>query len=55
MVVPSSIIIAVFVFYYDVLNVDVPLFKVKSQYTQYATLFTKIVKQLYTQLKRLGF
>ena len=32
-----------------------PLFKGKSQYTQYATQLTKTVKQLDMQLKRLGF
>ena len=41
--------------YPDVLNGDVPLFEGKSQYTQYATWFMKLAKQLDTQLKILGF
>ena len=44
-----------FFFYPDVLNGDVPIFKVKQQYTQYATRLTKIVKPLYTYLKIIGF
>ena len=42
-------------FYTDVFNGDVPIFERISQYTQYATQLTKIVKQLDTQLKILGF
>ena len=41
--------------YPDVLKGDVPLFEVKSQYTRYATQLTKLVTQLDTQLKILGF
>ena len=42
-----------YLFWYPgVLNGDVPLFEGKSQYTQYATRLTKLVKQLDTQLKR---
>ena len=41
--------------YPDILKGDVPLFKRKLQSTGYATLFTKLVKQLDMQLKRLGF
>ena len=51
--VSSAIIFAVF--YHDVLKDDVAIFEVKSQYTQYATQLTKLVKQLGTQLTRLGF
>ena len=32
-----------------------PIFEGTSQYTQYDTQLTKLVKQLDTQLKRLGF
>ena len=42
-------------FYPDVLKGDVSLFEGKSHYTQYATRLKNLVKQLDTQLTRLGF
>ena len=42
-------------FYPGVLNGDVPLFEGKQHNTQYDTILTNLVKQLDTQLKRIGF